>query len=147
VLGKGLFLMKPHKSLLIIGLAAKKPMEDENVIEFPAPKGFTPPDNAKEGDTFEVLATVRMQADNVLQLDAIDGMPVMHDSKQEDQEEKDESPEESAREEQMNQGQSSDEDQESSTSTSPDEDQEDQGEDGDFLKAVMGGLKKKGMKK
>jgi hypothetical protein len=133
--------MQPHKSLLIIGIAAKKPMEDENVIEFPAPKGFTPPDNAKEGDTFEALATLRMQADGVLQLNAIDGMPVMHDAKQEAQEEKDESPEESAREDQMS------EDQESATSTEPSEDQADQGEDGDFLKAVMGGLKKKGMNK
>ena len=134
--------MKPHKSLLIIGIAAKKPMEDDNkVIEFPAPKGFTPPDNAKEGDTFEALATLRMQADGVLQLNAIDGMPVMHDAKQEMMEDQDQSPEEDQHEAEMN------EDQESATSTEPSEDQADQGEDGDFLKAVMGGLKKKGMNK
>jgi len=145
--------MKPHKSLLIIGLAAKKPMDDDKngVIEFPAPQGFTPPDNAKEGDTFEVLASVRMQADGVLQLEAIDGMPVKHDADAEAKEEQDESPEESDREDQIAQGGSpDDEDQESATSTEPSDDQAsepDQGDDGDFLKAVMGGLKKKGMKK
>ena len=137
---RGFLLMKPHKSLLIIGIAPKKPMEDENVIEFPAPQGFTPPDNAKEGDTFEALATLRMQADGVLQLEAIDGAPVKHDADQEAKEEQDESPEEAAREAQNG----PEEDQESATSTSSDEEE---GEDGDFLKAVMGGLKKKGMNK
>jgi hypothetical protein len=142
----GFLLMEHPKSLLIIGLAAKKPMEDqESVIEFPAPQGFTPPDNAKEGDTFEALATLRMQADGVLQLEAIDGMPVKHDAKAEAQEEEDESPAEKDREAQMGDDESSEGmDQESATSTSP---SEEQGEDGDFLKAVMGGLKKKGMGK
>ena len=129
--------MKPAKSLLIIGLTAKKPMEEqESVIEFPAPQGFTPPDNAKEGDTFEALATLRMQASGVLQLEAIDGMPVKHDKEAEAKEELEESPEEAEREAQMMGG--------SEESAMP---SEDQGEDGDFLTAVMGGLKKKGMGK
>ena len=126
---------------LIIGLAAKPKMKNqESTIEFPSPEGFTPPDNAKEGDTFEVLATVRMQANNVLCLEAVDGVPVKHDEAAEAIEELEESPEEQAREDAMSLG-------EEPEKAMPSEEESSESEDGDFLKAVMGGLKKKGMGK
>jgi hypothetical protein len=129
------------KPLLIIGLSAKpknsmdKPeaksqAESENEIEFPAPQGFTPPEDVKEGGTFEALGTFSLEPNGVLCLKAIDGMPVAHDPAAEEKEEEMESPE----------------DQKAEDAELPPEEgaTEAPGSKEDFLSAVMGGLKKKG---
>ena len=45
-------------------------------ITFPAPEGFSAPEDAKPGQPFEVMATVVMADDGSLTLDAVDGVPV-----------------------------------------------------------------------
>lgn len=45
-------------------------------IEFPAPKGFAPPEDSEPGKPFEVLATIRQKEDGTLCLEALDGAPV-----------------------------------------------------------------------
>ncbi len=43
-------------------------------IEFPAPEGFAPPEDAEPGKSFEVMATLRQKDDGTLCLEAIDGV-------------------------------------------------------------------------
>ena len=120
--------MKPTpKTLLILGIHGKP--QDESAIEFPAPQGFQTPDNAQEGATFESLATLKMASDGILQLVAIDGMPVSHDAKAEAQEDADETPEDQSAEE--------------SGAPQPDADQPEDPQNGDFLQAIKKGLAKK----
>ena len=45
-------------------------------IEFTAPEGFEIPENKKEGDTFDSVATLRIEAGGKLCLEALDGMSV-----------------------------------------------------------------------
>jgi len=42
----------------------------------PLPQGFTPPENARPGEAFEVVATVKANEDGSFELLAIDGMEV-----------------------------------------------------------------------
>jgi hypothetical protein len=45
-------------------------------ISFPAPNGFSAPEDSKPGQPFEVMATVVMGGDGLLTLSAVDGVPV-----------------------------------------------------------------------
>lgn len=45
-------------------------------ISFPAPEGFSAPEDSKPGQPFEVMATVVMADDGSLTLNAVDGVPV-----------------------------------------------------------------------
>ena len=45
-------------------------------IEFQAPKGFSPPEDSAPGQSFEVMATVKMKDNGMLCLEAIDGVSV-----------------------------------------------------------------------
>jgi hypothetical protein len=47
------------------------------------PKGYQPPDNAKPGEPFEVVATMVQTEDGEFELQAIDGQPL--DEKPEDE--------------------------------------------------------------
>lgn len=40
------------------------------------PKGYQPPDDAKPGEPFEVVATMVMTEDGEFELQAIDGVPI-----------------------------------------------------------------------
>lgn len=57
-------------------------------IKFPAPEGFSAPEDADPTKPFEVMASVTMGEDGMLSLVSIDGVPVAAMS--EDEEEKDE---------------------------------------------------------
>jgi len=46
---------------------------DKKHVKFPAPKGFTTPEDSEPGKPFEVLATVALLEDGMLQLQALDG--------------------------------------------------------------------------
>jgi hypothetical protein len=56
-------------------------------IEFPAPKGFSPPEDSTPGQPFEVMATVRMKDNGMLCLEAVDGVAVYPEEKAETPEE------------------------------------------------------------
>jgi hypothetical protein len=45
-------------------------------IKFPAPDGFTAPEDADPTKPFEVMASVTMGEDGMLSLTAIDGVPI-----------------------------------------------------------------------
>lgn len=44
-------------------------------MNLPMPKGFQPPNTARPGEPFEIVATVRMTEDG-LRLEALDGMKI-----------------------------------------------------------------------
>lgn len=55
-------------------------------MDIKLPKGYQPPDNAKPGEPFEVVATLVMEEDGEFELKAIDGIPLPEDKEdQEDQ--------------------------------------------------------------
>jgi hypothetical protein len=58
----------------------------KNSISFPAPKGFSAPEDSKPGQPFEVMATVVMAEDGSLTLNAVDGVPVTEAPEPEDTE-------------------------------------------------------------
>jgi hypothetical protein len=49
-------------------------------IKFPAPDGFTAPEDADPTKPFEVMASVTMGEDGTLSLSAIDGVPIATES-------------------------------------------------------------------
>jgi|694.fasta_scaffold51929_5 hypothetical protein len=55
-------------------------------FSFPAPKGFSAPEDSKPGQPFEVMATVVMAEDGSLTLNAVDGVPVTEAPEPEDTE-------------------------------------------------------------
>jgi hypothetical protein len=63
-----------------------------NAIKFPAPDGFTAPEDADPTKPFEVMASVTMGEDGMLSLTAIDGVPVASESEEMDEEMDEESP-------------------------------------------------------
>ena len=117
------------KSMLIIGIHAKP--KDATAITFPAPQGFhQPDDNAQEGATFESLATLKMTSDGMVQLVAIDGLPVSKDPKEMDEEDADTT--------------SDDQQSQQTGAPAPDADEEPEDPDnGDFIQAIRKGLAKK----
>jgi len=56
-------------------------------IEFPAPKGFSPPEESTPGQPFEVMASVRMKENGMLCLEAVDGVSVYPEEQAETPEE------------------------------------------------------------
>lgn len=65
-------------------------------ISFPMPKGYTPPNSAKDGETFTALATFRVDDDDdedneehgpMLVLEKVEGVPVSKDGENEEEEE------------------------------------------------------------
>lgn len=73
---------------------ADKPKEGDYKVKFAAPAAFTPPQGVKPGDSFESMATFRMEDGGMLCLEAIDGEPLEGTEK----EEAAESPEQEAKE-------------------------------------------------
>lgn len=57
-------------------------------ISFPAPNGFSAPEDSKPGQPFEVMATVVMGGDGLLTLSAVDGVPVANSEYDEEAEKK-----------------------------------------------------------
>jgi hypothetical protein len=53
-------------------------------IKFPAPDGFTAPEDADPTKPFEVMASVTMGEDGMLSLTAIDGVPIASESEEMD---------------------------------------------------------------
>lgn len=50
------------------------------------PKGYQPPDNAKPGEPFEVVATLVQTEDGEFELQAIDGNPIPKDKEPDEDE-------------------------------------------------------------
>ena len=63
-----------------------------NAIKFPAPDGFTAPEDADPTKPFEVMASVTMGEDGMLSLTAIDGVPIASESEEMEEEMDEESP-------------------------------------------------------
>ena len=47
------------------------------------PKGFAPPQNARPGEPFEVVATLSQEEDGSFELEAIDGVKLADDEEEE----------------------------------------------------------------
>ena len=60
---------------------------EDNVVDFPLPKGFTPPSGIKKGEEFTALASLKLDEDGDLQLTKIDGIPVTGESDEDEEEE------------------------------------------------------------
>ena len=60
---------------------------EDNVVDFPLPKGFEPPAGIKKGEEFTALASLKLDADGDLQLTKIDGIPVTGESEEDEEEE------------------------------------------------------------
>lgn len=52
-------------------------------MNLPMPKGFQPPNTARPGESFEIVATVRMTEDG-LRLEALDGMKIEEEPEMDD---------------------------------------------------------------
>ncbi len=63
---------------------------EDNVVDFPVPKGFEPPAGTKKGEEFTALASLKLDEDGDLQLTKIDGIPVNGESEDEDENKEDE---------------------------------------------------------
>ena len=68
---------------------AIEPEDDEHGLSVPTPDGFIPPDGVEDGETFQVMADVRMDGDKLI-LEKLDGKDVGKS----EQEEEPEKPEE-----------------------------------------------------
>lgn len=78
----GLSMMQKPKAK---AAAPKKKAEGETYPKFMPPGGFTPPDDAQPGDTFQATADIRVEEDGRLCLLSIDGVPFVE--KEEESEE------------------------------------------------------------
>jgi hypothetical protein len=48
------------------------------------PEGFTPPKNARPGESFDVVATISQEEDGTFELESIDGVELPDADKEED---------------------------------------------------------------
>ena len=52
-------------------------------MKLPLPKGFAPPQNARPGEPFEVVATLSQEEDGSFELEAIDGVKLADEEEEE----------------------------------------------------------------
>ena len=67
--------------------APKTAESEEQYVDFPMPEGFQPPDDTKQGDEFQALATLKVDEDGDLCLLALDGAEVKPEVEEGDEEE------------------------------------------------------------
>ncbi len=53
-------------------------------MKLPLPKGFAPPQNARPGEPFEVVATLSQEEDGSFELEAIDGVKLADEEEEEE---------------------------------------------------------------
>lgn len=71
------------KTILAIGVPDE---EKDKGLMIPIPDGFTPPDGTEDGDTFQVMADVKMM-DGKLLIEKLDGKDVSDDESDDAEEE------------------------------------------------------------